>query len=188
VSDAADADVTTWAKVLWDNENLYLGVYAEDPHLRGDEGAERDRIEVVIESPGDTSLLAHLTVHADGTSELQTLRASDGSPVADAEAIDGIEVAVSHDGDLGENDETDASWTAEIRVPWSALPGAESAAPISNQTAVRTNLLRVDVGGDAPERTAWSTTGSSRFTDPSCMGVLRFTGAPRRIGTAPKRP
>ena len=144
---------TTRARMVWDEDHLYIAAELEEPHLWATL-AERDAIlyrehdfEVFIDPDGDARDYYELEINALGTEFDLFLpqpyqRAGKANVAWDME---GLRTAVALDGTLNDPSDADRGWTVEIAIPWSALrppegedaPGALEAGRRSADTAPR---------------------------------------------------
>lgn len=126
----------TRAKIVWDDDHLYVAAQLEEPHLWATL-AERDDIlyhehdfEVFIDPDGDALDYYELEVNALGTEFDLFLprpynrrgRANVGWDMV------GLRTAVALDGTLNDPSDEDRGWTAEIAIPWSAFRPPEGGA------------------------------------------------------------
>ncbi len=195
----------THAKMLWNDEFLYVGAEMEEPDLWATL-AERDAViyhendfEVFVDPDGDTHEYYELEVNALGTEwDLLLLRPyRDGGPAVDAWDIQGLKTAVSLAGTLNEPGDRDRGWTIEIAIPWSVLDDcAHRQAPPADGDRWRLNFSRVEwrienVGGEyaksvdpATGRTfpednwVWSPQGLIAMHYPEMWGFVEFSDAP----------
>jgi len=195
----------TRAKMLWDDEALYVAARLEDPDVWGTL-TQRDTViyydndfEVFIDPTGSTHNYYELEVNALGTVwDLMLLKPyRDGGPALDAWDIRGLDVAVRVDGTLNDPSDTDEGWTVEMALPWNIL---EEAAPEGRPPRAgeqwRLNFSRVqwpttvvdgryqkdlDTGKAHPEDNwVWSPQGAIDMHRPERWGIVQFVGvAPR---------
>jgi hypothetical protein len=179
------ADVESWAKILWDDQALHIGLQFEDADLRASADTlspNDDAVDVYIEPWEGAETILHVRVNAAGAFETRTLSTATGavlSPPTVVRALPSAVAAVDRDGTLSD-DSPDTRWSVELRVPWEALPDHARVVPITNTTAIRLNLVRTDARDSEDAVLAWSAIGSHAVHDPTRFGVLQFTGAPRR--------
>ncbi|HSU13980.1 DUF5916 domain-containing protein [Longimicrobium sp.] len=117
-SDGSPATLRTEARVLFDGENLYVGMRMHDPHpdsimaqlTRRDQGSESDGARVFIDSYNDKRTAFVFGLNPKGVKE-DFLRYNDGEGIdSDWDAVwDGAAHVDS------------AGWTAEFRIPLSQL-------------------------------------------------------------------
>jgi len=119
----------TRARLLWDDESLYVGAWLADPHVWGTL-TERDSIvfndndfEVFIDPEGDGRWYVEIEVNALGTIfDLQLDRPyrEGGRPHPEWSPA-GLRAAVAVDGTLNDPSDEDRGWTVEIAIPHAAL-------------------------------------------------------------------
>jgi hypothetical protein len=136
--EAPSPSLRTRAKLLWDDQYLYVGAEMEEPHLWAtlrDRDAiiyQDDDFEVFIDPEGDGLAYFEIEVNAYGTVLDLFLnrpyrhggRANLGWDVSD------LKVGVALNGTLNDPKDTDHGWSVEIAIPWAGLvpPGSESRA------------------------------------------------------------
>jgi hypothetical protein len=122
----------TRARILWDDEYLYVGAEMEEPHVWGTL-TERDAViyhdndfEVFIDPDADTHQYYELEINAlDTVWDLMLLRPyRDGGPAIDAWDIRGLRTGVAVDGTLNDPLDEDRGWSVEIAIPWDVLQEA----------------------------------------------------------------
>ena len=195
----------TRAKMLWDDQALWIGAELEEPHVWGTL-TERDAViyqdddfEVFIDPDGDTHAYYELEINALGTEwDLLLVRPyRDGGPAIHAWDIPGLRTAVHVDGTLNDPADRDVGWSVEIAIPWSALAEATDVpVPPRPGDRWRVNFSRVDwlvevrdgrtvkrvdasTGETAPERNwVWSPQGLVAMHYPEMWGFLEFADGP----------
>ncbi|MBH23545.1 MAG: hypothetical protein CMH57_03580 [Myxococcales bacterium] len=179
-----------WAKLLYDEQNLYIGLYGDDDDVWGDlterdsdtwtqevfeifidpDGDQKDYIELQI-TPRNTVFDARFPVKlgkGSGSREEQinAARAWNSS----------METAVDIDGTLNNPDDKDISWSVEAKIPFSDIPGG---APKPG-SSWKINLYRFDAprkDGKPQRQVAWSWTPAyGFFHNIEHFGTLRFMG------------
>jgi hypothetical protein len=119
----------THAKLLWDDNNLYVAAEIEEPHVWANL-RQRDTViffdndfEVFIDPDGDTQAYYELEVNALATAwDLLLLRPyRDGGPAVTGWNIAGLQVGTHVDGTINNPADIDKGWTVEIRIPLTAL-------------------------------------------------------------------
>ncbi|MHB8077728.1 MAG: carbohydrate-binding family 9-like protein [Candidatus Krumholzibacteriia bacterium] len=203
----------TRAKLLWDDDNLYVGAELEEPDLWATL-TERDAVifhdndfELFIDPDGDTHEYYELEINALATVwDLLLIRPyRDGGPAVNAWDIAGLRAAVRLDGTLNDPSDRDRGWTVELALPWSVLREcAHREAPPRDGDRWRLNFsrvewrTRVDGGGYAnvvdpatgrplPEDNwVWSPQGLIAMHYPEMWGIVQFSALP--AGAAPVAP
>ncbi len=119
----------TRAKMLWDDEYLYIGALLEEDRIFATV-KQRDEVifvdndfEVFIDPDGDTHLYYEFEMNALGTvwDLLLAKPYRDGAPAINAFDISGLIKAVYIDGELNNPYADNKSWSVEIAMPWKIL-------------------------------------------------------------------
>ena len=189
-SPAPDTLQTT-AKILWDDQYLYLGFSAKDPDVyatytgRDVPCWEQDNFEVFVTVPGTTG---YIEVEGSPKGALW-----DGSFTNVFQGPGGsynfatVRVAAHVNGTLNNSSDQDAGFTGEIRLSFSDIFQGTAAGPPTNGTQLRMNLNRINwntpaiQGGPGAAGTdtyyAWSPVpGSSvSFHRPDDFGTLTLS-------------
>ncbi len=191
----------TRARVLWDDDNLYIGAALEEPHVWGTL-TQRDAViyhdndfEVFIDPDADTHLYYELEINALGTVwDLMLIKPyRDGGPAIDAWDIRGLQTGVAVDGTLNDPTDEDRGWAVEIAIPWDVLAEAAGRpAPPEPGDRWRINFSRVqwptvveegryvkqsdpETGELLPEDNwVWSPQGLIAMHYPEMWGVVEF--------------
>ncbi|MFH1765848.1 MAG: carbohydrate-binding family 9-like protein [Gemmatimonadota bacterium] len=193
----------TRAKILWDDEHLYIGAEMEEPHLWAtlqDRDAiiyQDDDFEVFLDPDGDGLAYFEIEINAMGTvfdlfmnkPYNQGGRAEIGWDAA------GLVTGVSLMGTLNDPTDHDRGWTVEMAIPWSSLipPGHDDhVLPPNLGDSWRVNFSSVDwplevVDGayrktETPTREnphpesnwVWSPQFAVNMHLPEMWGVVRF--------------
>ena len=205
----------TRAKMLWDDDGLYVAADLEEPDVWGTL-RERDAVifrdndfEVFIDPDGDTHAYYELEVNALGTPwDLLLIKPyRDGGPAINGWDIAGLRVGVSVRGTLNQPGDRDEGWTVEIAMPWKTLseaaPGHKRPAPGDRW---RINFSRVEwqvettdgryakrvkpgTGDPLPEDNwVWSPQGAIDWHRPERWGYLLLSGRPAGAGVDPVVP
>lgn len=200
----------TWqtrAKLLWDDEYLYIAGYLEEPHVWATL-TERDAIiyrdhdfEVFLDPEGDAVEYYEFEVNALGTMfDLYLNRPYNEGGTADISwDAAGLQWAVHLDGTLNDPTDEDRGWSVEIAIPWRSLvpSGSEAVRLRPNDGEIwRVNFsrvqwpLRIADGrydkvrqpvdrSDRPEHNwVWSPQGAINMHIPERWGVVTFRAFP----------
>ncbi len=166
----------TLARLLWDDECLYVGAELAEPHLWATY-TQRDAViyhendfEVFLDPDGDCHEYAELEINALNTvwDLLLVKPYRDGGPALDGWDIKGLRTAVHLDGTLNDPRDTDRGWSVEIAIPWRALKecaGAAACPPAAND-AWRLNFSRVEWQLNAQDGAYTKVTGNDGKTLP----------------------
>ncbi len=119
----------TRAKMLWDDEHLYIAAEIEEPCLwatltkRDSVIFEDNDFEVFIDPDGDTYDYYELEVNLLGTEWDLLLERPyrDGGPALHEYDTPGLKSAVHLDGTLNDPRDVDTGWSIEIAIPFHAL-------------------------------------------------------------------
>jgi hypothetical protein len=197
-------ELRTRARLLWDDERLWIGAELEEPHVWATL-TERDAViyldddfELFIDPDGDTHAYYELEVNALGTEwDLLLLRPyRDGGPAVHAWDIPGLRTAVHVDGTLNDPGDRDVGWSVEIAIPWDALAEATDVPspprpgdrwrlnfsrvdwPVETRGGRTAKKLDPDSGESLPESNwVWSPQGLIAMHYPEMWGFLEFSGA-----------
>ena len=193
----------TRARMMWDDEYLYLAAEIEEPHVWGTL-TERDAViyhdndfEVFIDPDADTHQYYELEINALGTVwDLMLLKPyRDGGPAIDAWDISGLRTGVAVDGTLNDPRDEDRGWSVEIAIPWDVLQEA-AGRPVPPQAGDRwrVNFSRVQwraiveegryAKATDPEtgefldedNWVWSPQGLIAMHYPEMWGIVEFMG------------
>jgi len=202
----ADWPEPTWAtraKIVWDDDYLYIAAVLEEPHLWATLTA-RDAIiyrdhdfEIFLDPDGDGLAYYELDINALGTEFDLFL----DRPYADGGKADipwnmpGLRSTVYLEGTLNRSGDVDRGWSVEIAIPWADLrpPGVpDPGLRPSPGEEWRVNFSRVqwplDIVGDGYRKAAdptpddphpeenwvWSPQGAIDMHIPKLWGVVRF--------------
>ena len=189
----------TRVKMLWDDDNLYIGAELEEPHVSAtltahDSVIFRDNdFEVFLDPDGDSHLYAELEMNALNTTWdlLLPMPYKDGGRALDAWEIAGLKTAVHVDGTLNNPKDGDRGWTVEIAWPWKGLRELTARpVPPKDGDQWRINFSRVEweheivegnyrkVKGKAEDNWVWSPQGIIDMHRPERWGYLQFSTAP----------
>lgn len=144
----------TRAKMLWDENYLYIGAEIQEPDIWAtikvrDSIIFRDNdFEVFIDAGGDTFNYSEFEMNALNTVWDQLLE----KPYRDVKKaavknwdIHGLKTAVTIDGTINNPSDTDKKWTVELAFPWSAFSEiADVNTPPKNNDQWRINFSRVE--------------------------------------------
>jgi len=196
--------LATRIKMLWDDENLYIGADLEEPDIwatlkaRDSVIFQDNDIEVFIDPDGDTHGYYELEVNAFGTEWDLMLPQPyrDGGPAIHAWDIAGLQTRVDVRGTINRPGDRDEGWSVEIAMPWAILREAapERRAPkpgeqwrvnfsrVQWRTDVRDGkyVKRTDpaTGKPLPEDNwVWSPQGAINMHMPERWGFVQFSEA-----------
>lgn len=200
----------TRAKILWDDEYLYIGAELEEPHIWAtytkDETVifHENNFEIFIDPNGDTHNYYELEVNALGTKwDLMLVKPyRNGGPPINSWEIIGLKIGIHLAGTINQPADKDTLWSVEIALPWEVLretaPGRRNPGPGDQW---RINFSRVQwqrdiVGGEYVKRInpetgrpfpeynwIWSPTGLIDMHLPERWGYVQFSGKESGSGT-----
>jgi hypothetical protein len=185
----------TRAKLLWDENNLYIAAELEEPELWATL-KEHDSViyfdndfEVFLDPDWDTQNYYELEMNAFNTTWdllLTQTYYEDNCHAIDSWEISGMRTAVHLNGTLNDPNDKDKGWTLEISLPWKALEECanHNGAPEPREMW-RMNFSRVQwsletvngkyVKNQLPEKNwVWSAQGIIAMHYPEMWGVLVF--------------
>lgn len=188
----------TRAKMLWDDEALYIAAEVEEPHVWATL-KEHDSIifndndfEVFINPSGDNHSYCELEMNALNTTWDLFLNKpyKDQGRALHGWEIVGLKTAVKVDGTLNDPQDQDKGWSIEIKWPWVGLKElAELPFPPRHGDRWRINFSRVEWDIDIvdgkyrkipkrPEHNwVWSPQGVIDMHRPERWGYLQFSTA-----------
>jgi predicted esterase len=189
----------TRAKLLWDDDYLYIAAELEEPHVwatltQHDSVIFQDPdFEVFIDPDGDTHAYYEFEMNALNTGwdlMLDKPYMDQGKP-NNAWDIPGLKTAVHVNGTLNHPADTDQGWTVEIAFPWKVLAEhARHAGPPSEGEQWRIDFSRVEwqittnggvykkVPNTPEDNWVWSPPGVVDMHRPEMWGRLQFTRRP----------
>ncbi|MBD8491132.1 carbohydrate-binding family 9-like protein [Echinicola sp. CAU 1574] len=195
----------TKLKMLWDDKNLYIAVWMEEPDLwatytkRESVIFHENDIEVFIDPDGDTHHYYELEINALGTEwdlmMTQPYR-NGGSPI-NGWNINGFKKGIQLNGTINDPSDKDQSWVVEMAIPFEALSqrGPNATVPRDGDQW-RINFSRVqwqleaqgdkyakkinpETGKNFPEYNwVWSPQGHINMHLPEYWGYLQFAKSP----------
>jgi len=193
----------TMIKMLWDDENFYIGAYLEEPQVwatltRRDSIIFQDNdFEVFIDPDGDTHAYYELEMNALNTVwDLFLVKPyRDGAPAnIHAWDIQGLKTAVKVNGTLNNPADKDKGWFVELALPWEILKEAADpkAAPrpgdqwrvdfsrveyrLTVSNGVYAKATDPGTGRPLPEDNwVWSPTGLVNIHYPEMWGYVQFS-------------
>jgi hypothetical protein len=177
---------TTWAKILWDNANLYVGMYCQDKNiwakitLHDGPLYTEDAVEVYFDPDQDGLNYIEFELNPLNTIFdlwLSKPYASGGQAHAEWNFVN-VATAVKINGTNADTTDVDSSWTCEMKFPFSEMQfcAPDMNFPPVNNDIWRANLYRFDRGTpyvSAHEETGWSQTGGGQHV-PFKFGALWF--------------
>ena len=142
----------TRAKILWDDQNLYIAAELKEPHVWGtltvhDSVIFRDNdFEVFLNPTGDGLKYFEFEINALGASWdlfLPKPYRQQGKPDNGWE-IPGLQTGVHVNGTLNDPSDEDAGWQVEIAIPWIAFTARSGKGRPARGEEWRLNFSRVE--------------------------------------------
>lgn len=199
----------TRAKILWDDDFLYVGAELEEPHIWAtytkNESVifHENNFEIFIDSDGDTHNYYELEINALGTKwDLMLIKPyRNGGPPISAWEIIGLKTGIHHAGTINRPSDTDTLWSLEVAIPWDVLqetaPGRRKPEPgeqwrinfsrVQWQRDIEHNQykkrINPDTGRPFPEYNwIWSPMGLIDMHLPERWGYVQFSANPAGSG------
>lgn len=182
---------STTAKMLWDDNYLYVGATMQEPDIKA-LLTKRDTIiwhdndfEVFINPDGDSQQYYELETNARGVLfdlMLDRPYRSGGNFIIGWDCT-GIKLAVHCDGTLNRPNDTDRCWTVEMAIPRTAI-ARNFDNPLQAGRTWRINFSRVEwlKKGGPEENWVWTATGKIDMHMPDRWGYLYLSG--EQVGSA----
>ncbi len=130
LSDYGRVEYPTRARMLWDDDHLYIGFAALDPDIwaiytqRNDPLWTEEVVEVFIDPDGSGKNYLELEVNPlNAVVDLKVERAYPRLQASVDWDIAGLQTAVQIYGTVNDSLSRDYGWTVEIAIPWTALEG-----------------------------------------------------------------
>jgi len=185
----------TQVKMLWDNQNLYVAAWLEEPHVWAtltthDQIVYHDNdFEIFIDPDGDRAEYYEVEINALGTIFDLFLERTyiDGGPAFHEWELIGMRSAIHIEGTLNDPTDIDQGWSVEFALPWCTLAEyAHCVTPPKDGDVWRINFSRVQwkhhiIHGEyekvpnVPENNwVWSPQGTINMHLPEYWGYLEF--------------
>lgn len=188
----------TWARLLWDDKNLYVGFECDDADIhtsykeRDDPIYKIEAVEIFIDADGDRDEYVELQA---APNDVQFDAAFKGGRRKNFDTTYDVAYTTKAvlDGSFNNPDDTDKGWVSEWSIPISQI--RDVPAPPTVGTEWKINLFRLDKvrtlkngkRKSTNEASAWSSPYSGDFHNLNRFGTLKFGGpaAPTPAGAAP---
>ncbi|HLH55053.1 MAG TPA: carbohydrate-binding family 9-like protein, partial [Verrucomicrobiae bacterium] len=186
----------TRAKLLWDDQYLYIAAELQEPHVwatltNHDSVIFRDPdFEIFIDPKRETEPYYEFEMNAlNATWDLRLDKPYlDGGKPHNEWEIEGARTAVEVQGTLNNASDVDRGWTVEVAFPWKSLGAfARHEGPPAEGEQWRMNFSRVEwqitttngayrkIDGRAEDNWVWSATGVIDMHRPEMWGRVQFT-------------
>lgn len=181
----------TSARLLWDDDYLYLAFRCEDAHITA-RHTERDGkiplddcVELMIAPDADhPRVYFNIEFNVLG-GILDNFRPNGpDQPRAPKWDADGVKIAGTYAGTLNDDRDVDRYWQVEVAIPWRNFSDTAKAIPPRPGAVMRANLNRSG-GQTNPQYSQWASGGGSkpRFHTPDRFGRVILsdrTALPRK--------
>jgi hypothetical protein len=175
---------STEVRALWDDTYLYVAFHCTDDDIwanmtEHDAALWEEEVVEIFLDPGHVGgvyfemVVNPLNVLTDVIVVNRGNRDKVFQPMREWEC-EGIQHAVSVDGDPSDPESTDRSWTVEFAIPHEQMVTAWNTPPKSGDTW-RGNFYRIDQNAGGEEYTAWSPTGAINYHVPDVFGTIVFS-------------
>lgn len=152
------------AKMLWDRDYLYIGVWMVEPDLQSKPISSLGFDGLLLFACNDATPETYHAISSEpGGRHISNVYNNnpDGEPL---EILNGVRHAVALSGTLNQKGDSDKGWWAEFALPWSELT-TSSQATIQQEGAIwRINLVR--------QEQAWSPYFEHDLHDPELWGKV----------------
>ena len=173
----------TVAKMLWDDEHLYVAFLCWDEHIsaeyqnRDDPVSRDDCAEVFVSpNPGDVMTYFNIEINAIGTVLDRGPYDDKGEPIRSLVwTAEGLQNAGVIGGTLNDDSDEDRYWTMEIAIPFAVFEGAALHIPPADGDVWRLGLNRCG-GKTNPQYSQWSGSETEKpaFHVPVDYGIVHF--------------
>lgn len=172
----------TQAKLLWDDRNLYVSFRCKDAHIWG-EHTKRDSpvyaddcVEVfTAPNPKSPNNYFNIEMNVRGAFLDQHHPLGPGAKVKGDWNAKGVKIAVSIDGTLNDDGDTDRKWILEAAIPFANFSDVAQHTPPKPGDVWHLNLNRLG-GKTNPQYSQWSPSGTDgpNFHAPKGFGRVIF--------------
>lgn len=179
--DGAAPQFPTTARMLWDDDYLYVSYHCVDEDIwatmteRDDHLWEEEVVEIFLDA--DRNRIGYVEIEVNPLNALLDLFIlnRDNRPAKQLYDWDsaGIRHAVQVVGDPHRRDVKDSHWTVEIAMPWEDFVTAPHLPPEVGDVWLM-NLYRIERPHGGGEASAWSPTGIPSYHAPDSFGELVF--------------
>ena len=174
----------TRAKMLWDDQYLYIAAELEEPEVK----ASLTKHDSVIFHDNDFEVFLKPLVDQEGYFEFEMNALNTGwdlylnkpyrmgGKADNSWEMEGLKTAVAVQGTLNHPEDKDTGWTLEIAIPWTAFSSRQPVPKPEAGTEWRINFSRVEwkVGQPKEDNWVWSPQGVVNMHVPERWGYLRF--------------
>jgi hypothetical protein len=184
---------STRAKLMYDDEYLYVGARLEEPHVWSTMAKkntwlfEENNFELFLDPDGDGQNYYEFEINPLGTIWELTLPKpyTEGGVRVDPTNLPGLRTAVHVDGTLNDPADTDAGWSVELALPWVDLATYNQGQTLpAAGDEWRMNLMRIEWShevvagayrkGATQDFWVWSPQYEIDMHQPRHWGILEF--------------
>ncbi len=173
----------TEAKLLWDDTHLYVSFVCHDAHIYG-EHTERDSpvyrddcVEVfTAPNPDQPNNYFNIEMNVRGAFLRSTPSRRPRSRTERGWNAKGVRIAVTIDGTLNDDTDTDRRWVLEAAIPLANFASVAKSVPPAADQVWHLNLNRLG-GKTNPQHSQWSPSKTPRpaFHAPQDFGRVSFS-------------
>jgi hypothetical protein len=174
----------TVVRALWDDTYLYVGFECTDNDIWSNMTEhdaplwEEEVVEIFLDPAGIGTAYFEMVVNPLNTlTDVFVINLGSRKrvfqPLREWEC-EGIQHAVSVDGDPQDPESIDHSWSVEFAIPFEQLVTAPNIPPKNGDTW-RGNFYRIEQNNEGDEYTAWSPTGEINYHVPGVFGTIVFS-------------
>jgi endonuclease/exonuclease/phosphatase family metal-dependent hydrolase len=173
----------TAARMLWDDEFLYLAFQCEDAHISAEQTEHDSRVYLddcvelfTAPNPQRPSDYFNLEMNAKGVMLDRHHPNGPGAPETPAWNAHGVRIATVINGTVNNDSDTDRGWVLEVAIPFSNFETVTGRAHPQNGDIWHLNLNRLG-GQTNPQHSQWSPgrTGKPAFHRPEFFGRVTFS-------------
>lgn len=169
----------TQAKLLWDNDYLYVSFVCEDAHIwaehtERDSPVYRDDCVEVFTSPDPDQLNKYFNIEMNAIQASLEFSHPEG-PGSKVPWDPDVQIATTIQGTLNDDSDVDQGWILEVAIPFAAFSGTAKNTPPLPGNVWRLNLHRLG-GKTNAQFSQWSAADSEKiqFHTPQFFGEVRF--------------
>jgi hypothetical protein len=154
------------AKMLWDREYLYLGVWMVDPTVKSQpiSSVSFNGLSLFVTADAESGAYHLIKVEPGGQIDQRAIR---GNPEASRlKPLAGMQHGVTVSGTLDQAGDSDKGWWAEFALPWNSLTSEDRASVQRVGAQWRVNFVRAEQ--------AWSPYFAHELHDPELWGKVEL--------------
>jgi hypothetical protein len=171
----------TTARLLWDENHLYVGYECEDADItaqfdqRDDPTYRDDAVEIFI-NPNPKQLDFYYGLEMNARAVLYDYFMIFGKMLMKRMNFDGVKLMTNINGTLNARNDKDTGWTLELAIPWSNFQELTRTLPPAPNSVWTANLNRWDGVEPARRLSQWSNSGMEKPNphQPARFGELVF--------------